>query len=196
MRQPLVYDAVMVPFETLVLKGWRRWAVSGLSGKLLEIGAGTGFTLRHYGSLSMAVITEPSLPMLRRARQRARGTPFTLVAVAADAQELPFASDTFDAVVVTLALCTVPSPDRALREIRRVLRPNGELRLLEHVRVSNPPVAALQDMLTPVWRAVSGGCHLNRDTLQIAVKAGFAPVQLRVGMGGWLMSAHMKPREP
>lgn len=182
----------MAPFERLVLGAGRSWAVAGLRGRVLEIGAGTGMTLPHYSGLDALVLTDRSARMLARAAGRAAAMPFAAKVVTAYAEHLPFASGSFDGVVATLALCTVDSPRAAFREIRRVLRAGGELRLFEHVRVPSPPIAALQDLLTPGWRAISGGCHLNRDTLAAALEAGFSPVEVCYGMGGWLLMARLR----
>jgi ubiquinone/menaquinone biosynthesis C-methylase UbiE len=90
-----------------------------------------------------------------------------------DAQRLPFEDATFDTVVVALSLCTIPDAPSALREARRVLRDDGQLLFVEHVRSLRPFVARVQDAATPLWKRVAGGCHLNRDTVTAIDGAGF-----------------------
>jgi ubiquinone/menaquinone biosynthesis C-methylase UbiE len=194
MRNARIYDIVLTPFERFVLGPWRRDFLASAEGRILEIGAGTGFTLRHYQRPREVYLTDHRPSMLRRAAIRGASSPFPVRTVAADAMRLPFPEGTFDTVVVALALCTVDSPEQAFGEIRRVLQPNGTLRMVEHVRVNRQPVAALQDILTPAWRAMSDGCRLNRPTLQTAVACGFEPITVRTGWGGWLMGAVLRPK--
>ncbi len=91
----------------------------------------------------------------------------------ADAENLPFPDGSFDAVVGTLVFCTIPDAARALQEVRRVLKPNGSLRLVEHVRASNRIGRALMQLANPVWHLMTGGCNINRDTLEAVRAAGF-----------------------
>ena len=193
MRNPLVYDLVMAPFERAVLAGWRRDSFGDARGIVLEIGGGTGCTLPHYATAERVILTDPSTAMLACASRRSARVSFRVDTVAADGMRLPFGGAAFDTVVVSLALCSVPEPEQALSEVRRVLRPDGELRLLEHIRVERPSVALLQDRLTPAWRSISGGCRLNRPTIEIARKCGFDVVEVRYGMGGWLAAARLRP---
>ncbi len=193
MRNPFIYDLVMAPFERTVLAAWRRHAFADAQGVVLEIGGGTGCTLPHYRQVERVVLTDPSVLMLRRSASRASRVRFAVDTVAADGMRLPFGAASFDTIVISLALCSVPEPERALREIRRVLRPDGELRLLEHIRVDRPVVASIQDRLTPGWRRLSDGCHLNRPTIAIAERCGFRVDTIRYGMGGWLVAARLRP---
>jgi len=97
--------------------------------------------------------------------------------VAARAEALPYPDASFDTVVATLVLCTVGDPHASLREVRRVLKPGGLLLVFEHVRLENPLLAGLQAALTPAWKHLAGGCHLDRDTLRLVREAGFVAVQ-------------------
>jgi ubiquinone/menaquinone biosynthesis C-methylase UbiE len=116
-----------------------------------------------------AVAVEPYREPLERARRRAPGIPLVL----ARAEELPFRDGTFDTVITGLVLCSVDDPARALAEIRRVLRPGGALRALEHVRDERGWAAAVQDALQPSWTRFTGGCRPNRDTERAISDAGF-----------------------
>src|SRR5712691_3405328 len=148
----------------------RRKAIADASGRVLEIGAGTGFNLPHYpaGSEEL-VVSEPNPGMLRRARRRATDRPTTFVQAAAES--LPFEDSSFDTVVSTLVLCSVEDVDRALAEIHRVLRAGGQLIFVEHVRSDNPRMARWQDRLERPWHALADSCHPNRATLE-RIEAG------------------------
>jgi ubiquinone/menaquinone biosynthesis C-methylase UbiE len=195
MRNAFVYDAVMAPFERTVLAHWRRDAFADARGCVLEIGGGTGCTLPHYAHVERVVLTDPSPSMLSRSRPRSERVGFPVATVAADGMRLPFQAASFDTVVVSLALCTVPDPEQALREMARVLRPAGELRLLEHIRVPHGATVRIQDALTPLWKRISGGCHLNRATIEAAERCGYRIEEIRYGMGGWLVAARLKRPE-
>ncbi len=168
-----LYDAVMWPAERFYLDRLRRELLSLARGRLLEIGAGTGANLPHYGGDLRLVLSEPDDAMLRRARRN------SAPAVRAAAGQLAFADASFDTVVSTLVLCTVPDQAAALAEVRRVLRAGGELLLLEHVRSSDPTTARLQARLTPGWKKLVRGCHLDRDTAAAVVESGFRIQSLR-----------------
>lgn len=168
-----LYDALLWPVERFYFGRLRRELLAAARGRVLEIGAGTGANLPHYGSGVRLVLSEPDPAMLRRAPRR--GTP----AVVASAEQLAFADGSFDTVVSTLVLCTVADPARVLGEIRRVLRPGGRFLLLEHVRSSNPATAGLQSRLTPGWKKLIRGCHLDRDTASALATAGFRTHSMR-----------------
>jgi ubiquinone/menaquinone biosynthesis C-methylase UbiE len=125
-------------------------------------------------------LIDPDGESLQRARARRNGTVIGLSQARAEA--LPFADESFDAVVGTLTFCSIGDPARALNEVRRVLKAGGALRLVEHVRMQNRFIAAMQDVLTPMWCRIAGNCHLNRDTLMAVEQAGF-----RVRRVHWLM---------
>jgi ubiquinone/menaquinone biosynthesis C-methylase UbiE len=174
-----VYDRMMAETEAAGLREHRRALVGRARGRVLEIGAGTGLNFDHYGpEVTELVLTEPVEPMARRLRARvSRGQ-----VVEAPADRLPFADDSFDTVVSTLVLCTVPDQPRALAEIRRVLKPGGRLLFLEHVRSHEADVAKWQDRILPIWRWFGQGCHPNRDTAAALARAGF-----EVEMESWRM---------
>ncbi|QDF01787.1 class I SAM-dependent methyltransferase [Myxococcus xanthus] len=166
----LAYDAVMTPLGWLGLTAARRKLVRGLSGHVLEVGTGTGLALPGYPDTVTAVtaidVDEAALARAQRRRPDAR-------LLYASVESLPFPAASFDAVVSSLVFCSVEAPARALAEVFRVLRPGGALRMLEHVRAPSPALATVQDLLTPAWMRVSGGCRLNRDTFDLVRRAGF-----------------------
>jgi ubiquinone/menaquinone biosynthesis C-methylase UbiE len=165
---PWLYDPLMALSERLGMKRWRRALMEGVRGRALDLGCGTGRLLPRFPAGSRAIGLDPGIEVLRRARRRAPGVPL----VQARAEALPFRDAVFDTVVSSLVFCSVGEPRAGLREVRRVLRPDGRLRMLEHVRAAGL-TGRLQDVLQPVWTRVSGGCHPNRDTEGAVKDAGF-----------------------
>jgi ubiquinone/menaquinone biosynthesis C-methylase UbiE len=168
-----LYDPIIAPFDFFGVRRWRRWAVSAARGRTLEIGVGTGLNLPHYRAAQSVAAIDPDGASLERARNRQNGRGGIVSLYRARAEELPFANESFDAVVGTLTFCSIGDPERALQEVRRVLKPGGAFRLVEHVRVKNRLIASAQDALTPLWKQVAGNCHLNRDTAQMIEHVGF-----------------------
>lgn len=157
-------------------EGWqgerRARLVSGVRGEVLEIGGGTGANLPHYRDADRVVVAEPDHFMRRKLRPKLSQARVPVEVSEAGAEELPFADDSFDAVVSTLVLCTVPDQGSALAEVRRVLRPEGVLLFMEHVR-SPGRAARWQDRIEPLWTKLFAGCHPNRDTVAAIEAAGF-----------------------
>lgn len=166
---PWMYDAGMALQERLGLAKWRRLLVGGATGRILEVGCGTGRNLPLYAPGADVIALDPSMEVLRAARKRAPGVPL----VAASAEAMPFRDGAFDTVVSGLVFCSVPHPDVALAEVRRVLADHGTLRMLEHVRAKGAIVGRMQDLVQPVWTFVLGGCHPNRETEAAVERAGF-----------------------
>jgi ubiquinone/menaquinone biosynthesis C-methylase UbiE len=188
MGHPIVaalYDRVLAKAEQSGLADRREQLLSGLTGEVLEIGAGTGLNLARYpGSVSRLVLLEPDPHMARRLRSRLEADPpgFPAEVISASAEALPFGDASFDVVVSTLVLCTVDSPAEVAAEIARVLRPGGELRLIEHVRDPDGGARArAQDLLERPWGWVAGSCHPNRDTAAMLTAAGFDTASLEPG---------------
>lgn len=165
---PWLYDLALWAFERLGLRSWRAWLAGGARGLTLDLGSGTGRNLPLLPAGARAVALDPHADALARARRRAPGVPL----VVARAEALPFRDGAFETVVCGLVLCSVDDPDAALAEIRRVLRPDGRLRLLEHVRQAGLR-GALQDLVQPAWTRFSGGCRPNRETEATVARAGF-----------------------
>jgi ubiquinone/menaquinone biosynthesis C-methylase UbiE len=173
------YDRFMAGTERAVLGGHRKALVDRVGGSVLEVGGGTGANLSFYGeSIEELVITEPEGPMARRLERKLAGYSLPARVMRAPAEELPFEEQSFDFVVSTLVLCTVDDPARALGEIRRVLRPSGQLVFLEHVRSEEPGLARWQDRLHGAWVRIGHGCHCNRPTLKNIERAGFSIAEL------------------
>lgn len=173
-----LYDPLTWWAERRVLPPIRRRLAGEATGRVLEVGPGTGANFPYYPPTAGPVVAaEPDPCMLRRAVRRARGSERRILLCQAEAEALPFIAGAFEAVVVTLVLCSVGDQDRALAEARRVLRPGGTLRFLEHVRGAGR-VGRLQDLVTPVWRRVGAGCHPNRRTEQAIAAAGFRTQEL------------------
>ena len=184
---PRLYDLFLAPAERAGLGELRAWLTAPTRGDVLEIGAGTGRNFPHYEPGVRVIAVDPDFAMLGRARNRATAARARIMLVAADGQALPFRGEVFDAAVVGLAMCTSPHPERALEETRRTLRRGGEARLLEHVRVDTPVVGRLQDWLTPVWRHLAGGCHLNRNTVDTVAQSGFVLEEVHRHAGGHIV---------
>lgn len=168
-----MYDRMMAGTERNGLADQRRGLLADVTGRVLEIGGGTGANLPFYSpTLESLTITEPSSPMVRRLDRRAREHPGLVKVLRAPAEDIPYDDDMFDAVVSTLVLCGVADPAKALSEVRRVLRPGGQFHFLEHVRSDDPGFARMQDVLNPFSRMVTA-CDCNRPTLTTIEDAGF-----------------------
>jgi ubiquinone/menaquinone biosynthesis C-methylase UbiE len=164
---PWLYDLGM-HFMPRVAR-WRRDLADHARGRVLEVGCGTGQMLPLYPDAADVVAFDPNRASLARARRR-RPDAGLLVA---DAQAMPFPDACFDTVVSGLVFCSVPDPDRGLAEIRRVLRPEGRLLMLEHVHASNRFGRWLLDVMQPPWTRFTGGCRPNRETEAAVERAGF-----------------------
>ncbi|HSP54848.1 MAG TPA: class I SAM-dependent methyltransferase [Dehalococcoidia bacterium] len=173
------YDRLSASLEKKYTGSVREELLKGVSGDVLEIGAGTGANFRYYRNGARVVATEPDPYMMERARQRAAEAPVNIELRQAAAEELPFPDGSFDMVVDTLVLCSVQDQAQALSEVKRVLKPGGEMRLYEHVRYEGGFGAVAQDAITPVWRWLGAGCHPNRDTARAVREAGFEIVSER-----------------
>jgi ubiquinone/menaquinone biosynthesis C-methylase UbiE len=161
------------------LVAYRQRVVSKARGRVLEIGIGSGVNLPIYGSEATSVCgIDPSAGLLRRA---ARQSEARATLVEASAEAIPFGDETFDTVVTTWTLCAIPAVVTALREMRRVLRPDGRLLFAEHGLAPDPGVARWQHRLTPCWKCLAGGCHLDRKIDDLIPAAGFHIERLKTG---------------
>jgi ubiquinone/menaquinone biosynthesis C-methylase UbiE len=159
-----MYDMVGKGSEEAGMRDERRQLLAAAQGATVEIGAGTGLNLEHYPkAVTRLVLTEPDRHMRVRLDRRVEALSATAEIIDASAEQLPFNDATFDTAVVTLVLCSVSDQRAALAEVARVLKPNGRLLFLEHVRSDDPKVAKWQDRIRPVCNLV--GCNPNRETL-------------------------------
>ena len=155
------------------LASLRQATVAAASGAVLELGVGTGQNLPFYPRGVQVVAIDPDPAFLRRAERRGQSSAASIHLILGAGEALPFADGTFDEVVATLVFCTVGSPPVSLSEVRRVLKPRGRLRFIEHVRSDDPRWARIQDLVTPVWKRLADGCCPNRTTLATIEAAGF-----------------------
>ena len=159
--------------------GYRRRLLAGLDGTVVEVGAGDGMNFAHYPRQVERVVAVEPEPYLRKlARRRAQGAPVPVEVVDGRAEELPLDDAAVDAAVTSLVLCSVADPGAALAELFRIVRPGGQLRVLEHVRAQGRVFGGMQRILDGVWPVVAGGCHTNRDTAAAVRRAGFVFDQL------------------
>lgn len=169
----MTYDRQMAKIEKAGLRSLRQSLLAAANGDVLEIGGGTGANLPFYPSeIASLTVTEPEPAMVRRLQRRVREQAPLIKVLRAPAEDLPFEADTFDTVVSTLVLCGVSDQPRALRELRRVLRPAGQVLVLEHVRSDDARLARRQDRMNWVNRLVVC-CDCNRPTHHSIQDAGF-----------------------
>lgn len=158
--------------ERMARDPYRERLVADLTGNVLEIGIGNGLNLRYYRNIAKLTAIEPDSYMRRHLAGRAETVFFPLEILPSAAEALPFEDAAFDAVVTSLVLCSVADQMRALSEIRRVLKPGGEYRFMEHVRDEGLG-GAIQDAIRPAWSLCAGGCQVNRRTEAAIRDAGF-----------------------
>lgn len=169
-----LYDPFLWLGEIGGMRRRRRALLARAYGRVVEIGAGTGLNVGHYpAAVDELVLAEPDPGMRRRLSRRVRRRPNAPRILDAAAERLPLADGSVDTVVSTLVLCTVDDPERALREVDRVLRPGGQLLFVEHVRARSRVLAACQDGLRRPWRGFAGGCVCNRPTVDLMRACGF-----------------------
>jgi SAM-dependent methyltransferase len=168
------YDRAFAATEEAGLREMRRDLLRQARGRVLELGSGTGLNLELYPreGLECLTLTEPDPHMIKQLRKRVEEIGCAADLVETGAEDLPFDDNSYDTVIVTLVLCTVPDQRAALKEIARVLRPGGHLLFLEHVRAGHPDLAKWQDRLETPWRFLADGCHCNRDTVAGIKAAG------------------------
>ena len=165
------------PFAAL-----REQLVAGARGRVLEIGVGSGLNLPYYPrDLELLLGLDPSPELLRMARRHAAWTHFPVELAEGRAEDIPLDDRSVDQVVMSWTLCSVADPARALTEIRRVLRPGGSLLFIEHGQAPELRVRRWQDRLTPLWRRLAGGCHLNRPMARLIEESGLRIADLDTG---------------
>ncbi len=166
------------------LATYRQRLLSAAEGRILEIGVGSGHNFRYYSERANHVIgLDPSPKLLSMAREtiRSQAFPFPVELLQASAEAIPLRSGSLDTVVTTWTLCTIPNVTSALAEMCRVLKPDGRFLFVEHGLSPDPAVRRWQDRLTPIWKRISGGCHLNRAISQLVQDAGFRIDRIETG---------------
>jgi len=176
---PWLLDRVMANEDLLA---YRRRVVGAARGRVLEIGIGSGLNLAFYGPAVTSILgIEPSQALIDLATIRAGTARRTVSFLHASAEEIPMEAGSVDTVVTTWTLCSIGDAAAALAEMRRVLKPGGELLFAEHGHAPDAWVARWQDWLTPAWKPFAGGCHLNRPIARLIQEAGFKTSDLRTG---------------
>ncbi len=170
------YTHVLARNEPAELRAFRDELLAGVSGRVVELGAGAGANFPHYPpTVTEVVAVEPEAYLREQAVAAAPQAPVAVTVIDGIADALPLEDGSCDAAVACLVLCSVPDQGRALAELRRVLKPGGELRFLEHVRGSTPRMVRAQRFVDRTfWPRVFGGCHTARDTVGAIERAGFA----------------------
>ena len=156
------------------LADYRSRVIPAADGRVLEIGIGSGFNLPFYSrNVERLIGLDPSPKLLSMVRRDLRPNAPSVELIEGSAEAIPLGNDSVDTVVTTWTLCSIPDAGRALREMHRVLRPTGRLLFVEHGRAPEPNVVWWQDHLTPAWKRIGGGCHLNRAIQMLIEDAGF-----------------------
>jgi ubiquinone/menaquinone biosynthesis C-methylase UbiE len=183
-----IYQRVVLPWlldlamRNSQLAGYRRETIGAARGAVLEIGVGSGLNLPLYDpAVGQVYGIDPSPELLDRAGQRIADARVPVSLIRASAEQLPFAADAFDTVVMTWTLCSILDPSAALGEMRRVLKPGGRLLFVEHGLSPELRITRWQRRLTPCWKRVGGGCHLDRKIDDLIRAAGFEVDALETG---------------
>ncbi|MEH7418476.1 class I SAM-dependent methyltransferase [Neobacillus drentensis] len=189
------YDFFMRPLEKKKFKVIRKELLVKAKGCVLEIGSGTGINFPLYKSVEKVVAAEPSTYMIERSREKRIQSPVEIEIEQTGAEKLPFDDNSFDTIVATLVLCTIPNPEQAMIEMIRVCKPGGKLLFFEHVKMDNRFLACLQEFLTPAWKKICDGCCLNRDTLTLIKNNDLEINEIKSYYKGLFLSAEtIKPK--
>lgn len=175
------YDKFMAKTEEACLSEWRHGLLNQVSGEVLEVGAGTGINIKFYSdNVTRLVVSEPDKHMRKYLREQVDNHQLKNASVTSGtAEQIDSDDESFDYVVATLVCCSVTNLKSSLREIRRVLRPEGSLVFLEHVAAADDtPTRRWQNRINPIWKTFMGNCHLNRETEQAIVTEGFEIIQI------------------
>jgi ubiquinone/menaquinone biosynthesis C-methylase UbiE len=181
-RERIVPYLIYLSMRQEALAAYRERVVPGAAGRILEIGIGSGINLRYYGDRAEHVIgLDPSAKLLAMSVETDRRSGLSVELVKGSAEMIPIEDKTIDTVLTTWTLCSISDVNRALSEMRRVLKPNGRLLFVEHGLSPDDKVRRWQDWLTPVWKCVAGGCHLNRAIRHLVEDSGFRIDRIETG---------------
>lgn len=183
-----MYDRVMWPLEKGKLHGVRKGLISKAEGRVLEVGSGTGINFSYYPAGIRIDAVEPDPMMRNKSLVKLKHIDRQISTHLAGAENLPFEENTFDTVIATLVFCTIPDPVKALEELYRVSKPGAKMYLLEHVEMEHRLASALQKRLTPVWKQICGGCHLDRKILELLQASEWKVRQATPFYGGLFLS--------
>ncbi len=173
-REQVVPRLVALTCGAKALGGLRAETVAGLSGRVVEIGFGSGFNVPHYpDGVERVLAVEPSATAFRMAGKRIAASSIPVEQIGLDGQSIPLDDASCDSALCTFTLCTIPDAGAALAEVHRVLRPGGRFHFLEHGLAPDPKVVAFQHRVEPLQRRIADGCHLTRDPVAMVVNAGF-----------------------
>ena len=183
-RERVVPRLVALTCGASALSGLRAKTAAGLTGRVVEIGFGSGYNVPHYpADVDRVLAVEPSATAWRMASRRVAASPVPVEQIGLDGQSLPIDDASCDGAICTFALCTIPDVEAALAEVRRVLRSGGRFHLLEHGRAPDARVAAFQRRVEPLQRRIADGCHLTRDPVALVAGAGFTVEDLEQQYG-------------
>jgi len=181
-RNQVVPQLIHLAMRNRELIPYRRRVLSNAHGRVLEIGIGSGMNLPLYGKPVQEVIgLDPSPRLLAMARRKATHSSVVVEFIEGSAEAIPLNQNSVDTVITTWTLCSIPRVSLALNEMRRVLKPDGQLLFVEHGLAPEESVQRWQNRLTPLWKCLGGGCHLNRPIRQLIEQAGFSIRQIETG---------------
>jgi len=181
-REHIVPHLVNLAMRNSELSPYRERVLRAAEGRVLEIGIGAGPNLKFYPPRVKEILAlEPSTKLTEMARRRASDSSLCVTFLEASAEAIPLEGSSVDTVVMTWTLCSIADASEALREMRRVLKPSGQLLFVEHGQAPEESVRKWQDHLTPVWKRIAGGCHLNRPIPALLERAGFHITHLTPG---------------
>jgi ubiquinone/menaquinone biosynthesis C-methylase UbiE len=181
-REHIIPHLVNLAMRNSELSPYRERVLRAAEGRVLEIGIGAGPNLKFYPPRVKEILAlEPSTKLTEMARRRATDSSICVTFLEASAEAIPLEGSSVDTVVMTWTLCSIADASEALREMRRVLKPSGQLLFVEHGQAPEESVRKWQDHLTPVWKRIAGGCHLNRPIPALLERAGFHITHLTTG---------------
>ncbi|BEP29586.1 class I SAM-dependent methyltransferase [Helicovermis profundi] len=167
-----IYDTFMEPFERKGIRETRKKHCARAYGNVLEVGPGTGVNIKYYDMNSISKLSFVDLKFnvdfINKIKENSKMFIFNN-----SVEDLPFESNSFDTIIITLVFCSVENPLKGLSEIRRVLKENGKIYFIEHVQSDKDSLKPILNFMTPLWKKVANGCHLNRDTLKTFKEADF-----------------------
>jgi ubiquinone/menaquinone biosynthesis C-methylase UbiE len=187
-----LYDTFMSPLERRKFNQIRTELLKGATGNVLEMGSGTGVNFPFYKHAEKVTAIEPSKYMIDQSISKLEAATIPIKTVQASAEKLPFEDETFDTVVGTLVFCTIPHPELAIKEMKRVCKPEGKILLFVHVKMNHPVLAYLQDWLTPFWKKICDGCCLNSDTLYLVKAHGLKVINMKTFYKGLFIVLEVK----